>query len=430
MSENEKLNLIFLPGLSTAKTVTDISGRGVGMDVVRTNINKLGGHVDIRSMAGKGTTVHVVIPLTLAIIPSLMVGAGEYRFAIPQINVQEVVSVRAGDPNNRLEMVGGSEVLRLRERLLPIIRFADVLGIQPTFIHPDTGKDQPDRRQRLADQRRQIPKYKDGMSGDASEECDTAERRQRDFDRRKSPRSDIYIVVLRAGMSVFGLHVNHLFDNEEIVVKPLSKHVKDSKCFAGATIMGDGRVAMILDAAGIASHSQLRFGELEAEERRRRKMRAAAQEALKKRLQAVLMFTNDPEEYFAMPLAEISRLEMTEPRKIEHVGDQEFLSYRRGALPLIRLEKFLPIRPIPKNAREICIIIPKTGGADVGIIASRILDTTETDAAVRKDATTVRGVRGSAIIDDRLVLFLDTESLIALFEERVQAPRDENGILS
>ena len=432
MSEGEKLNLIFLPGLSTAKTVTEISGRGVGMDVVRTNINKLGGHVDIRSAVGKGTTVHVVIPLTLAIIPSLMVGAGEYRFAIPQINVQEVVSVRAGDPGNRLEMVGGSEVLRLREGLLPVIRLAEILGIQPTFIHPDTGENEPDRRQHLADQRRRVPKYtNDGISGgDARGEWDEIERRQRDFDRRKSPRSDIYIVVLRAGMSVFGLHVNYLFDNEEIVVKPLSKHVKDSKCFAGATIMGDGRVAMILDAAGIASHAQLRFGQVEAEERRRREMRAAAQENLKKGQHAILVFTNDPDEYFAMPLAEISRLEMTEPQKIERVGNQEFLSYRHGALPLIRLEKFLPIRPIPEDAEEICVIIPKTWHSDVGIIASRILDTTETDACVKKDATTVRGVQGSAIIDERLVLFLDTESLITLFEERVHAPYDENGALA
>ncbi len=446
MNENEKLNLIFLPGLSTAEAVTEISGRGVGMDVVKTNIGRIGGHIEIRSIEGQGATVHIIIPLTLAIIPSLIVGVGTCQFAIPQINVQELVCVKAGDPYNKIEKVGESEVIRLRDRLLPILSLSKVLDIEPTFIHPDTGEELPDRRRRLADRRKRLPRRRPEQKnlfghlfGQAAADTeDITERRLERFDRRRSPHSDIYIVVLKVGGYAFGLHVNYLFDNEEIVVKPLSDHIKDCKCFAGATIMGDGRVAMILDAAGIASYAQLRFGELEAEERRRKETAARLENLSPSSLpavqrhenQSILVFNNAAEEYFALPLMGISRLDIiADPRGIERVGGQEFITWRGEGLPLIRLEKLLPVCPMPEDAKELYVIIPKTPGrSPAGILVSRILDTIDIEVSLKKDANTARGFAGSLIIGNRLIFFLDIGELLDLFEERIRTM--ENAKLS
>jgi len=431
MSENEKLNLIFLPGISTAETVTDISGRGVGMDVVKTNISRLGGHIECSSTPEQGTTVHIIIPLTLAIIPSLIVGVGKCRFAIPQVNVAELVCIKAGDPYNRIEKVGESDVLRLRGRLLPIVSLGEILDIQPTFIHPDTGEELPDRRKRLSDRRKTAPvrkKKKEAFPDGAAWHIDVDEilerRLEKISDRRRSPRSDIYIAVLRVGANAFGLHVNYLFDNEEIVVKPLSAHIKDAKCFSGATIMGDGRVAMILDAAGIAGYAGLRFGELEAEERRRKaafeNRESAAGDRQKKHREPVLIFNNAADEYFALALAGISRLELAESKRIERVGEQEFLFYQGSVLPLIRLEKLLPVSPLPENMKEVYVIIPKTSRSAAGILSSRILDTVDADVSVKRDATTIKGFLGTAIIDKNLVSFLNTEEVLDLFEHKIQ----------
>ncbi|MBF0395988.1 MAG: chemotaxis protein CheA, partial [Desulfobacterales bacterium] len=255
LNDKEKINLIFAPGLSTSEKVSDISGRGVGMDVVKTNIEKLRGHLEIESVPLQGTSFRIRLPLTLAIIPSLIIGAGGYRFAIPQINVQELVRIIASEVKYRIERIGNSTVMRLREKLLPIVRLVDVLNIEKKFIHPKTGEKLPERRENIVDRR----------SG--------KDQREKKQDRRKSYKSDINVAVLKIGHDNFGLIVDELFDNEEIVVKPLSTHIKDTKCFAGATIMGDGKVAMIIDAAGIADFANLKFGEVRAELLKREKER-------------------------------------------------------------------------------------------------------------------------------------------------------------
>jgi two-component system chemotaxis sensor kinase CheA len=155
MTDVEKINYILMPGMSTAETVTDVSGRGVGMDVVKTNIESMGGHLEIESSVNKGTTVRIRLPLTLAIIPSLIVGTSGNRFAIPQVNVKELFLIRAGEISNRIEKVGEAEVVRLRERLLPIVRLADVLGLERQVSLPETEGVIVDRRDKLSDRRQQ-----------------------------------------------------------------------------------------------------------------------------------------------------------------------------------------------------------------------------------------------------------------------------------
>lgn len=412
MSEKEKINLVLLPGFSTAKTVTDISGRGVGMDVVKSNIERFGGHVEIDSLPGAGTTIRIIVPLTLAIIPSLIVGAGSQRFAIPQVNVRELVCIRAEDAGRRIEKVGDAPVLRLRERLLPLVRLADTVGLARSFVSPASGEETADRRINIADRRGQ---------GKDSTVCE-ADRRQPSQGRRHSRQSDIFVVVLRVGGDMFGLIVDELFDIEEIVVKPLLKHIKNCQCFAGATIMGDGRVAMILDAAGVAALAKLRFAEVSAEQMRRQREDLHRQKSSAADLQSIIVFNIASQERFAVPLSGISRLEKISPQAVEWIGNHEFITYCGKPLPLVRLESFLPVRPLPPSPEELYVIIPKmAGGPGVGIIASSIVDAMQLAVVVEKATDTPRGFLGSAVVEGRITTFLDMEELLKMFRTEIRS---------
>jgi len=397
MSVKQKINLIFLPGFSTAKTVSDISGRGVGMDVVKTNIEKLGGHVDLDSTIGKGTVVIIRLPLTLSIIPSLIVGSCNHIFAIPQINVQELVNIKSSEVIKRLEKVGDATVLRLRERLLPMVWLNEVLGLG----------DEPEPEKTGA-----IKETTCTVNIPATIDNDN---RFLEVTQLDSLEKNVNIVVLRVGSNSFGLAVNQLFDNEEIVVKPLSRHIKDCKCFSGSTIMGDGRVAMILDTAGIADFAFLRFAEISAEERRRREQEERDKKAASKR-KPILLFNNALDEYFGLPLSNISRLELISRDSIQLVGQREFVNYNGKGLPIIRLEKFLAVNPLPE-LDELYLIVPKTDGPMAGIMVSRIINILDIKEDIARDAYTPKGFLGSGFIEGYLTFFLDPEAVLHFLEE-------------
>jgi two-component system chemotaxis sensor kinase CheA len=405
MTEREIVNLVFAPGFSTAETVSDISGRGVGMDVVRSNTEKLGGHVELETQVGQGTTVLLRLPLTLAIIPSMIVGVGGDRFAIPQVNVVEFVWVRAADVARRIERVHGAEVLRLRSRILPLVRLADVLGIERTFLDPRSGTRVADRRQELADRRMPAP-------GEVDPEL------PRGGDRRTDWRSDYNIVVLRLGSNQFGVVVDELFDIEEIVVKPLSEFVQTCKSFSGATIMGDGRVIMILDAGGLVSQAHLHFADVQAEEKLRveEEKRKAAVAASKRR--SVIVCAGAEGEYFAIPQDQVMRLEKIQTADIQMVGDRPFVDYRGHGLPLIHLDQLLEVNPVDPGLKEVFVVIPKViergvvAQAKAGIVISDIIDAL--DVEVELEAVKVKGpgILGSAILQHNLTLFLEPLELL------------------
>lgn len=393
LSESDKLGLIFLPGFSTATQVTNVSGRGVGMDVVKTNVEKFGGHVDIESIQGLGTTIRIRIPLTLAIISSLMVGAANQRFAIPQVNVKELVCIPAENRQRRIEQVGNAVVLRLREQLLPLVRLTDAVGLSPDFVHPVTGDRLPDRRLNIAD-RRVNP-----------------EGREDRTDRRHSPQGDVYVVVLRVVGNMFGLIVDELFDIEEIVVKPLSDHIRDCRCFAGSTILGDGRVAMILDAPGIASSAGLAFAEVKSEQLRR----LADQSGLRKSSApsvSTLLFKGAPQELFALPLSTISRLEKITREGLTRIGDHEFVSYCGKVLPLMRLDAFLPVSPLTATDEQLHLIIPKSAELAVGILISQVIDVVELAVELDRSPDTPPCLLGSAVIEGKITMFVDMEEIL------------------
>lgn len=399
MTEREIVNLIFAPGFSTADQVSEVSGRGVGMDVVRTNTEKLGGHVDVETQVGRGTTVRLRLPLTLAIIPSMVVGVGAQRFAIPQVNVVEFVWVKAAEVRQRIEQVQGALVLRLRDKLLPLVRLSEVLSIEREVVLPDTGEVIVDRRVAVIDRRGP----------------ETAEDPRPD--RRRDWRSDHNIVVLRLGNNAFGVIVDELYDIEEIVVKPLSTFIQGTKCFSGATILGDGRVIMILDAGGLASAAHLHFTDLQAQEKKRAEEEAERAMLKASRRRSVILFKAADEEHFAVPQEKVQRLERLLAAQIQKVGDKEFMQYRNEGLPLVRLDRHMQVRPIPKGLEELYVIIPKCTGTRggipaAGILISTILDAVDVDTELKPAEIRGTGLLGSAMVNDHLTLFLDPDPLL------------------
>ena len=394
LTEREIVNLVFAPGFSTAEKVSDISGRGVGMDVVRSNTEKLGGHVELETQVGVGTTVLLRLPLTLAIIPSMIVGVGENRFAIPQVNVVEFVWVRAADVARRIERVHGAEVLRLRDQLLPLVRLADILGMVRTYMDPETGDRHEDRRVDLADRRGDVQPGRGG-------------------DRRTDWRSDYNVVVLRLGSNQFGVVVDELYDIEEIVVKPLSEYVQNCKCFSGATIMGDGRVIMILDAGGLVTQARLHFADLQAEERQRHEEETRKAAVAASRRRSVIVCKGAEGEFFAIPQDRIMRLEKIQSQEIQWVGDREFVDYRGHGLPLLRLDRLIEVKPVPPELGEVFVVIPKVaeqGGAaqaKAGIVISDIIDALDVEVELEDVKVKGPGILGSAILQHNLTLFIE-----------------------
>ena len=396
MTDGDIHRMIFKPGFSTAAKITEVSGRGVGMDVVYTNLSRLGGTIDIHSVEGRGTTFRIRLPLTLAIIPSLLVELQGERFAIPQINLLELVRIPAERVKERMERIGQATVMRLRGELLPLIRLRDVLGVDPVFVDEETGEERIDRRQNIAD-RRSI-----GQQEKKDEDDELASRAGRD--RRRSLMSAVNIAVVSAGSFRYGLIVDALLDSAEIVVKPLGYHLKDCRIYAGATILGTGQVACILDVEGISAVTELN------------RVQTRAREALENKESAdnesLLLVKNGPDDIFAIPLGLVVRIETAKTDQIENTGGQTAIKYRGTSLALFSIEQVANVSP--REPREdFNVIVFKVAGREVGLIVSEIIDIVEREMVLDTVTHKQPGIFGSAIIDDRITLFLDMYGLVS-----------------
>src|SRR5579864_2794884 len=378
MSEREVNNLIFLPGFSTAEKVTNVSGRGVGMDVVKTNIEKIGGVVDVQSTKGQGTTVRMKIPLTLAIIPALIVTSAGDRYAIPQVSLLELVRLEGEQARKGIELVHGAPVHRLRGKLLPLVYLSRELKVQA---------DTP------------LPQSAENSASNGKSQVQEI--------------SGVNIVVLQADDRQFGLVVDEINDTEEIVVKPLSKQLKSINTFAGATIMGDGRVALILDALGLAQRAKV-VSELRdrAVSEKEEKQSASAAEAGQRN--AVLLFQYGESGRMSVDLALVARLEEFSRDSVEVAADREVVQYRGQIMPLLRVSKVLESHHTQDASREesLQVVVYADRGHSVGLVVDRILDIVE-EAFVMQRETRRAGVKGSAIIQKRVTDILDVPGLIA-----------------
>ena len=376
MGEREITNLIFLPGFSTAEKVTNVSGRGVGMDVVKTNIERIGGTVDLQSKPGHGSTVRMKIPLTLAIIPALIVTTAGDRYAIPQVSLLELVRLEGEQARRGTEMVNGAPVLRLRGRLLPLVYLNRELKV---------GQDMRDSAPSAAI-----------FSGGGKSR-------------------NVNIVVLRADDRQFGLVVDEINDTEEIVVKPLSKQLKSINIYAGATIMGDGKVSLILDVLGLAQHAHV-LGDMrdrEAAEKEHETQSVAIVDTNQRK--RMLLFQHGETGRMAIDLALVARLEEFSRDAIEVAGEQEAVQYRGQIMPLVRVSQVLESKRklISENAHEaLHVVVYADKGRSVGLVVDRILDIVE-ESFVIQPQTGRRGVLGSAVLQKRVTDILDVARLVA-----------------
>ncbi|QDU09112.1 chemotaxis protein CheW [Gimesia aquarii] len=349
VSDSHIYSMIFHAGFSTAEKISSVSGRGVGMDVVRTQIEKIGGTVDLSSKIGKGTVVRIKIPLTLAIVSALVLESGGQPFAIPQLGVVELVRLSAED-REKIETIHNKEVFRLRDRLLPLVHLNEVLGLEETKLEDD------------------------------------------DLD-------DTNIVVVQVGEDQFGLIVSRIFDTEEIVVKPVGRLLKNIGLYQGTTILGDGSVVMILDVGGIfnkcggsAAHSQSTAEEANT---------GADSDTI-----SMLLFSVGEDETMAVPLSLVARLEEFPQASIEHNGGQKVVQYREDLLPLLSVEgtgygSSEPIDPQP-------VIVFSDNNRSMGLMVNEIKDIIDEQFVIRMQSDRP-GVLGTAIIAKNAIDVIDTQ---------------------
>ena len=359
LSPSELLQLAFVPGLSTAERVTDVSGRGVGMDVVKTNIEKIGGTVTLESAAGQGTLLKITIPLTLTIIPALLVAAGGQRFAIPQANIVELVEMV---PGSSIEELRGALVYRLRGRLLPLVYLDRLLRLVPAQSLP----------------------------------------------------AGLRLLVLRAGERRFGLVVGEISDNQEIVVKPLACGLKSIACFAGATILGDGRIALILDAAGLMRQAAL-FSESQP---LALAPQPAAPAPAPPSAAAWLLFRAAGRRS-ALPLSQVARLEEIPAARVERAGSRELVQYRDRLMPLIRLwghagaEHAVAGKDTDTHTDKdtLQVIVHAGERGSIGLVVDEILDIVEQPQALADSPGS--GSESVAVLGQRVTELVDLPALVA-----------------
>lgn len=351
MSPADVLQLIFVPGFSTAAAVTNVSGRGVGMDVVRTNIEGIGGTIEVESVVGRGTTCRLRIPLTLAIVPALTVECAGDRYAIPQVSLLELVSLDADRATNAIEDLNGALVYRLRGALLPLVHLSDVLGVE-------------------------------------------------------SDRSDghVLIAVLQADGKRFGLVIDRVLSTEEIVVKPLGSQLKALGTYSGATILGDGRVALILDVQALARRV-LNTDGVEQSEGDESGASGAVTEHLR-----MLVAGIGGERRVAIPLSSVTRLENLTESVVERIGNREVIQYRGGILPVVRLNSYLGSYS-ERDSDELVVVVYSVGERSAAIVVDEIVDIIDEETEFHGDVAD-HGVLGSTLVRDRIVEVLDVRAAI------------------
>jgi len=420
MSDEEKINLVMLPGFSTAEKVTDVSGRGVGMDVVRSNIDKMGGTVRIKSVKNIGSTITIKLPLTLAIISSLLIKASGQRYAVPQVNVSEVLTIAKKDLEERVKKIGDAEVLILRGELVPLMQLNELLEMRQSFLNPRTGKMEIDRRKNIVDER-----VVEEETDYTPTQKEVEERRQNEMKNR------INIIIVNSGHYKYGLVVDELQDNVEIVVKPLGIHLKKFREYAGATILGDGTVSLILDIAGLANKAELAsFAGTKNQKNIISKKENAdiAKDAVN---QTMLLFKNAPDEGCALPLSNVTRLEKIKASDIEIVGGKKVVQYRGGSLPVYALEEATNVGML-QDTEDLIVIVFNVKGNEVGLLTVPPVDAENLNLMIDDRNAHMTGVDGTAIINDHTVLIINVDEIMKVLnpqwyeEEPIYQPQQQN----
>jgi two-component system chemotaxis sensor kinase CheA len=384
LTEREINELIFTPGFSTAKKVSAVSGRGVGMDVVKTNIEKIGGTVDLKSEPNQGTCIRLKIPLTLAIVPALIARYHGNRFAIPQIKLLELVRVDSSENHHKLEFLQGKPVFRLRGNLLPLVSLDEIIVKKST--NPSTTQLGPSSKEKL---------------GGQSE-------------------NNVNIIVLATDSGPFGLIVDEILDTADIVVKPLANFFKKLMIYSGATIMGDGSVSLILDILGIAAKSNLN-------QSRTRKLELGGMDSHRGasplfQPQEMLSFSLNIPGNFTIPLCLVQRLEEFPETEIEISGQHRIVQYRNAVLPLIDLNQVFDFQltetkestPENSESNKVPVIVIQKRNRLYGVVVNRIIDILVTDHEIEEAIQETPGILGNMIIGQEVSVVVDILRVVDL----------------
>ena len=344
-SERELMQFIFAPGFSTASAVTKVSGRGVGMDVVRTNVEKIGGKVELDSLPGKGTTLRLRIPLTLAIIPALIVRSVGQCFALPQVALSELVHIPAEQSSSAIEWIENAPLYRLRGNLLPLV-FLDQM-LSPAVVH------------------------------------------------RRGDTRETYIAVLDIDGRRYGLVVDGLADPEEIVVKPLNSALKGIALYSGATVLGSGNLALILDPGAIAIRAGIALSTEEKD--------SAAPAPISSPIERdEYLLVDLGGRHAAVPLASVLRIEQLPASRIEYVNDRPVLNFNGKILSVADTAGLLAV---PGPGRQIVIVVCRDGDREMGFVVSHVLDVAAGSDLF--EAGTSRRTIGVTLLKDSVTGVLD-----------------------
>jgi len=363
MSDEQILDLVLLPGFSTVEEVTSVSGRGVGLDVVKTNIERLGGDVELDSTPGRGTVVSLKLPLTLAILPALLISSAGKRFAVPQGSVEEVIRLDPAEAAEKVEQVGQMQALRHRNNLLPLLDLADILGVDRSF------------------------------GGGANSDAEI---------RR--------LLVLKSGRHRYGLFVDRILDNEEIVVKPLSRYLRSLPYYSGGSILGDGDIVLILDSVGIAHATGIDKNDL-AQSREKSNKKAVTNDISKE----LFLFDPGGGEILALPFFQVSRIERLADDGIERIGDVDCFNRNGDSMPLLDIRNLLDLASGEgKGAAPTHILLPRGLRRAAAFPVSRIIDPGGIISGFNTDSFKHDGVFGTCSFGKRVVLLLDLDGISRL----------------
>ena len=364
MTVNEAANLIFHPGLSTAEKVTSLSGRGVGMDVVKSTIEKLGGTIELETHLGSGTKIIIYLPTTLTIMSSLIVRVDEDRFAIPHTELLEVIMVRPED-ECQIESIRGQEVYRLRGQLIPVLDLNVIASGNPVH-HPD-------------DLHRQVG-------------------------------SETLFLVLKSGHMQFGFRIDSIDHTEEIVIKPLPKILKKLSYYAGSSILGDSDVAMVLSANGICQSQNLHKQDLDQYFGKHKSMSNTQLIDLQEK-QDLLVFKYATDEQFAVPLSLVYKVEIIDKKQIETISNKHFIYLEDKNILLIYLDQYLSMRPLPDDLERLYIFTTKIKQFEVAIVTSSIEESIHTRLNLDTPPINESIILGVTKIHDKLTFLIDLFSL-------------------
>ena len=359
LNHKELIELIFLPGFSTRDTITNLSGRGVGMDVVKNNIENIGGSIEITSVPNEGTHVRLKIPLTLAILPTLFVRCADEIFLIPQNRILELVRFSPNQPNNGIEDFYGTPTFRLRDKLIPLLFLSEQLNLAASPL---------------------------------------------------KPKQKLFIAVLNFNGTLFGLVVEEVLNIQDIVIKPLGELLRDMSNFAGATIMGNGEVALILDIDGIARKSGL-VERLQANPIRQDELYVAPVEEMI----SVLLFEIPGLHKIALPLDVIDHIIKLDSEQIQQNGNREVVYFNEQLMDLVRLEQYVSggaIETLPNNRAP--VLTCRYRDRLFGLVVKQVTDIIEVPAKLHELSTPQRGLNGCIIYNDQVINVLDLEEVLVM----------------